>query len=246
VARSRSSRRSLGGPRLLEALAARNALAKQTSPLCRHLLVDAIKQENEESLEGGDNGEENKEDSDNYILRDQEHQVSKHPRQPDGDIDGDVDSELLLSIALVGFGSSGQGFVDLSTNKEEEDSVRGDDQQPGNEESQEAGKIVSDPALRLLSVSDGAILFGRDHTNAEAQRKAPRKDMVIFLQQLRLAITTHDHLIEVEGNAEGPAKVRNEEEMDENCNEYTCAFVRRNRILVSSNKGRETKNDTNA
>jgi len=113
----------LGGEGLLQRLAAWKALPEKTSPLGSNLLVHAVEQEDEESLKGSGDGEEDQEDGDDDIFRDEEHEVSKDPRQTDGDVDGDVDSEFLLSVALVGFGCSCEGLVDLSSNEEEEDSV---------------------------------------------------------------------------------------------------------------------------
>jgi len=106
--------------------------------------------------------------------------------------------------------------VDFSSDEEEKDSVGGDNEEPGNEESQETGQVVSDPALSTITVGNGSILDSRSDTNAESQRKSPAEEMVPLFEELRLSVSSHDHLIEVEGDAERPAKVGNEEEVDQN------------------------------
>jgi len=103
--------------------------------------------------------------------------------------------------------------VDLSSDEEEEDSIGGDDEESRDEESQETGQVVSDPALSTITVCDGSVLHSRADTNAESQRKSPTEEMVPLLEELRLSVSSHDHLVEVEGDAERPAEVSNEEEV---------------------------------
>jgi len=123
LTRSGATRRSVGGPRLFQTLAARDAITQQSCPFRRHFLVHAVEQEDEEPLEGGSDGEEDEEDSDDDIFRDEEHKVTKDPRETNRDVNGDINSQLLLTISLVRFGGSGQSFVNFSTNEEEKDSV---------------------------------------------------------------------------------------------------------------------------
>jgi len=234
----------LSGPRLLQTLAARDAIAQQASPFRRHFLVHTVEQEDKESLKRGKDGKEDEEDGDDDVFRDEEHEVTKDPRESDGDVNGDVDSEFLLTISLVRFRGSSERLVDLSSDEEEEDSVGRDDQQSRDEEGQESRQIVDDPALSLSSVRDGAVILSRSHTNAKAQRKSPRAKMIPFLEELGLSISSDDHLIEVEGDAERPAKVGNEEEVGEDSHRNTGSFVLRDRIFIGRNEGGETNNNT--
>jgi len=133
-------------------------MAEETSPFGSDLLVDAVEEEDEESLQRSEDGEEDLENGDDVCVGHQEHEVTEHPGETDRNIDGDIDAEFLLAIALVGFGGSGQGLVDFTTNEEEEDTVRGDDDETGDEEAQETEEIAGDPALGVRGTSsDGAI-----------------------------------------------------------------------------------------
>jgi len=97
--------------------------------------------------------------------------------------------------------------VDLTSDEEEQDSIGADDEEARNEERQEASQVVSDPALRCICRNNRAIFLSRSHTNNEACGQSPAKDVIVLLEELRFAVAAHDHLVEVEGDAEGPAKV---------------------------------------
>jgi len=124
VGRVRSASGGLGGERVFEPLAEGDAMAKEACPFGGDLLVDAVEEEDEETLQRGEDGEENLEAGDDIGVGNQEHEVTEHPGETDGNVDGNVDTEFLLAIALIGLGSSGQGLVDFTTNEEEEDTVR--------------------------------------------------------------------------------------------------------------------------
>jgi len=99
--------------------------------------------------------------------------------------------------------------VDFTTDEEEEDTVGRDDDQTRDEEAEEAEEIADDPALGVARTrTDCAIRFGRTSDNDEDRWKSPREDVVPLLEQLRLAISSHDHLVEVEGDTERPTEVR--------------------------------------
>jgi hypothetical protein len=136
--------------------------------------------------------------------------------------------------------------VNLATNEEEEDSVRRDNEQTRDKESQESSQVVSDPALSTITVCDGTILNSRSDTNAKSQRKSPAENVIPFLKELRLSVSSHDHLIEVECNAESPAEIGNEEEVHKNGHRYARSFVLRDRIFIGCDESRETNNNTNA
>jgi len=168
LARGRAARRGLRGPRLLERLAARQAIAEEAGPFRSDLLVQAIEDKDKHSLERSDDSEENKEDGDDDVLRHEEHQIAEDPREADRDEDREVDPELLLAIALVRLGGSRERLVDLADDEEEEDGVRADDEQAWDEERQEARQIVRDPALRAASIRDGSIFLRCTDTDAKA------------------------------------------------------------------------------
>jgi len=174
----------LGGPRFLQRFAARNAISEKSRPFRGNLLVHAIEQEDKESLKRSGNGEEDQENGDDDVLRNEEHKVSEHPRESDGNVNGQIDSQFLLFVSLIGFGGSCEGFVNFSSDEEEEDSVGGDDEESRNEEGHETGKIVGNPALRRASSRNSSIILSRTHTNAESQRKSPREKMVPLLEEL--------------------------------------------------------------
>jgi len=167
-------------------------------------------------LKGSGDGEEDQEDGDDNVLRNEEHEVTKDPRESNGDVDGHVDSQLLLSVSLVRLGGARKCLVDLSSDEEEEDSVGGDDEESGDEEGQETSQVVQDPALSSVSVCDGTIFYCSTNTNTESQRESPTEEMVPLLEELRLSVSSHDHLVEIEGDAECPAEVCNEEEVHQN------------------------------
>lgn len=156
---TRGRTRSLGGARHcgvgdggLEVLAERNAFAEKTSPLRSDLLVDAIEKEHKSSLCWCHDGENDEEDRDDNFLWDEEHEVTEDPRKTNGDVDGNVDTELLLSVTLIGLGRTGESFVDFTTNEEEENSIGRDNYESGDEEGQETEEIRVDVANAALLV----------------------------------------------------------------------------------------------
>jgi len=158
VARGRSSGRGLSREGVFEPLAEGNAVSEEAGPFGGDLLVDAIEQEDEETLKRGEDGEEDLEDGDDVGVGHQEHEVSEDPGETDGNIDGDVDAEFLLAIALIGFGGTGQSLVDFTTDEEEKDTVRRDDDETGDEEAQETEEIADDPALGIAGTcADGTV-----------------------------------------------------------------------------------------
>jgi len=246
VGRTRSrSRWGLGGERFFEALASWDAFTKEASPSSSHLLVDAIEQPDEESLQRSEDGEEDLETGDNVSIGHQEHQITEDPGETDGDIDGDIDAEFLLAITLIGLRSTSESFVNFSTDEEEKDTVRGDDDETGDEEAEESPQIRNDPALGIIGTStDSAIREGQSSDETENRGEAPAEQMVPFFEQLRLAIPAHNHLVEVERNAERPAEVGNEEEVHHNRHKDATSFILRNRCFVGGDKHRIT--DDNA
>jgi len=247
VGRGGTGGRGLSGERFLDALAERDAASKETGPLGGDLLVDAVEEPDEESLERGEDCEEDLEDGDDVGVGDEEHQVAKDPRETNGNVDRDVDSELLLSVALVGLGGSGEGLVDLSTDEEEEDTVGGDDDETGDEEAEEAEEVAGDPTLGIVGTgADRAVGLGGSRDDDEDGGEAPGEKVVPLLEKLGLAISSHDHLVEVERDTEGPTKVGYEEKVHHDGDEDATPFVRGYGVLVRSDEHGVPYNDTNA
>jgi len=135
--------------------------------------------------------------------------------------------------------------VDFTANEEEQNAVGADDQKPRDEERQEASQIVRDPALLGIRGDNWSIFLSRSHTNNEASRQSPAKYVIVFLEELGFTVTTHDHLVEIEGDTKGPTEVRNEEEVHENRNRYTPSLTCCHLRFRCANKGRETDDNTN-
>jgi hypothetical protein len=157
-----------------QVLATGEANSKESSPFGGNLLVNTVEHEDEHSLQGSEDGEENQEDGDHNGLRDEEHKVSEHPGQTDGDINRDVDSEFLLSVSLIRLGSTGESLVDFTSNEEEENTIGRDDEKTRDEESHESGQIIRDPALGIpRSTTNRTILLSSSNSNNETKRKTP-------------------------------------------------------------------------
>jgi len=132
-------------------------------------------------LEGSDDCEKNFEDGDDVFLRHQEHQVTKHPRETNGDVDGNVHSEFLFPVSLIGFGGTSKGFVNLTTDEEEENSVRGNDEQSRNEEAKETEQIRLDPALTSVTTDNVTVTESETSYKTEDGWETPREDVVVNL-----------------------------------------------------------------
>jgi len=68
--------------------------------------------------------------------------------------------------------------------------------------------------------------------------------VIPFLQQLGLSVSSHNHLVEVERNAESPAEVCDEHEVKNDSNKNTCSRIRCNVASSSHDEGEETNVDT--
>lgn len=67
----------------------------QVGPGGNHLSVEDVEHKNQESLQRSKDREEDKEDIHYDRERQQEHQITKDPRETDGDEDGQIHTELL-------------------------------------------------------------------------------------------------------------------------------------------------------
>jgi hypothetical protein len=135
--------------------------------------------------------------------------------------------------------------VDLTSDEEEEYTVRRYDEKARDEESEETGQVVRDPALRSGGSFDRSVVLGGDDTNEKGKRESPRKQVVILFEELGFSVPPNNHLVEVERDTESPTKVRNEEKVRESCDCDTRRLVGRNGFLISSNKSRITNNNAN-
>lgn len=231
---------------VLESLAPWNAFAEQSCPFTSDLLVHAVEEENESSLGWSGDREDNEEDRDDNFLWDKEHKITEDPGETDGDIDGDVDTELLLSVTLIRLGSSRKCFVDFTTNEEEKNSVGRDDDKSGDEESQEAKKIALNVAHVILLVvwNELSVLGSSTDSNTHSSSNSPASKMVPLLQQLSLSVSSHNHLVEIEGDTESPAEVCYEHEVQNDSYKYTSPVILCHIVTSRHDEGEETNTDT--
>lgn len=128
-----------------------DAATKELSPAVENLLVEAVGNENEGTLEGRGNGEEEGEDvveDDGRVGGKERGQETEHPGQTYGDEDGNQDTELLgvLTRALLGLGSLREGTMNFGRDEEEEQEVGRQNKEPRQEEAQELGQSVDNVA----------------------------------------------------------------------------------------------------
>jgi len=68
--------------------------------------------------------------------------------------------------------------------------------------------------------------------------------VVPLLQELRFSVSSDNHLVEVEGNAEGPAEVCDEHEVENDGNKNTSTSIPCNIASSSHDESEETNVDT--
>jgi len=128
--------------------------------------------------------------------------------------------------------------VNFTTNEEEKNSVGGNDDKSRDEESEETKQVVVNVAYTALLVVGieitVAVCTSNDDTKSSGN--TPAAKMVPLLKELRFSVSSHDHLVEVEGNAEGPAEVGNEHKVQNNCHENTSSCITRNPTSSSKNE----------
>lgn len=93
--------------------------------------------------------------------------------------------------------------MNLSSNEKEQDGVRRDDNQSWDEETQEPYKR----ALDVAGASSVSVFIETSSKCAEYHWDSPTCDMVILFKTLMLSVSSHNHLVEVESNAEGPQEI---------------------------------------
>jgi len=108
------------------------------------------------------------------------HQEAKDPRQTNRNEDGDVDSELLAFLALIGLGCRRQCLVNLSRDEEEEDRIGGDDDQSRQEEECKDKDVV----LHIAYSADISVVQEARNKFDTKDREAPAEEMVPLLERL--------------------------------------------------------------
>lgn len=173
-----------------------DAATKELSPTVKNLLVEAVSNENEGTLEGSSDGEEKREDvveDDGRVGSEERGQETEHPSQTDGDEDGNQDAELLraLSRALLGLRSLREGAVNFGRDEEEEQEVGRQNEESRQEEAQELGERLDNVAAAssLLSVA-----IDRSNNKNEEGRDSPANQVVVLLQFTGLRVTFNDLL----------------------------------------------------
>ena len=184
-----------------------------------NLNVEAIRNENKKPLERSGQSEQKEEHSRcGAVGVEEEENITKEPSETNGDKDGKVHAEFILSVLLVRLGGVRKGFMNLTGNEKEKNNICGHNQQPRNKEGNETGDITGDvaksvcvitPTLSLVTVTSRG-----SSTNDTGGRKTPNEDMVKLLEALSFAISADNHLVEVEGDTKSPTKVTNEEEVN--------------------------------
>lgn len=82
-----------------ELLARWNTDSKQTAPTTNHLRIEHVEDEDENTLHGSEDGEENEKDIGDDREWEQKHQISEDPGETNGNKDRKIDSEFLLFLA---------------------------------------------------------------------------------------------------------------------------------------------------
>jgi len=132
--------------------------------------------------------------------------------------------------------------VNLSTNKEEENGVGRNDDKSRNKEAQEADQ----GAVNIASSSKISIAAKTSSKSAEDYGNTPAGNVIKLLQSLSLTITTHNHLVKVEGNAESPQEVGQEIIVDPNSNNDTRSLIVVNPGFKSNQESCETNYNADA
>jgi len=112
-------------------------------------------EEDKDSLGWGDEGEHNKENELCYFLRNWGLNVTENPTDSDGHEDGQVNTEFLFSVTLIGFRGSGEGLLNLSSDQEEEDDIDCDNENTRNEEGSEDCVGIGNIASSSVGTSTG-------------------------------------------------------------------------------------------
>jgi len=166
------------------------------------------------------------------FFGDKEHQVPEDPRETDGHVDRNINSEFFLSISLIRFRGPSESLVDFATDEEEQDTIAREDDKTGDKESHKAREIVINKTLSSRSVSDGPVVLRGSDSDDKGRWESPSKEMIPLLEPLRLSVSPDDHLIKVEGDTKGPTPVRDEEVVYQDGDRDTRAVVRRDSLLI--------------
>lgn len=132
--------------------------------------------------------------------------------------------------------------MNLTADEEEKNSIARDDNQTGKEEAEEA----SESRGNIARATEVTILVKGTSKDAEDSGDTPTNNMKVLLQILGLSVASHNHLVEVEGNAEGPQEVGNEVVVDKDRDCDTQAFIVVYVRLEGNEEGRETNHNAHA
>jgi len=125
--------------------------------------------------------------------------------------------------------------MNFAADEDKENCVAGDDDQSWDEEADEADNGILDVAKAPVV----AVLPEAKCKSTRDDWQAPAGNMVEFLQLACLTVTTHNHLIKVERDAESPEEVRQEKVVDENGNDDAHGLLMDDQLLVGNQKGGE-------
>lgn len=132
--------------------------------------------------------------------------------------------------------------MNFLSDEEEEDGIGGDDDQTRGEEEQEDEEGVGDVA----NSASVAIALEAGHEEQAEDGNTPGAQVVPFFEGLGFPVSAHDHLIEIECNAECPTEIGKEERMHRQPRNEAQASIRNERMFERQDEGQETDDDTYA
>jgi len=189
----------------------RETARKETLPLMPHFLIDAVRDEDEEALQRGDERHEHEhDDAHDRDLSQNRVEEGKQPGQPDSDEDGHEDAEFFAILALLSFRRLGESAVNFTRHEEEQDGVDADQDEARQEEQAEDIHGVRNVAraVHRLRQTVLAIRSDDDHGNA---RHAPCYQVIELLEFTCPGVPFHDHLVEIESDTCTPNKIGEQE-----------------------------------
>jgi len=157
----------------------------------------------------GNEREHNEEDKLCHFLRNRGLNVTEDPADSDGHEDGQIDTEFLFSVSLIGFGGSSESFLDFSTDQKEKDHIHRNNKDSGHKEGSECDVRIHNIARSSIGAASRkkTILFNSTNNDHNDCRSTPCAKMIPLFMTLGFTISFHDHSIKVESNAKGPAEV---------------------------------------
>jgi hypothetical protein len=90
------------------------------------------------------------------------------------------------------------------------------------------------------------VTISTTYYDTKSSGNTPATKMIPLLEELRFSVSSYDHLVEVEGNAESPTEIGDEHKMQNNCHENTRPCITSNPTSSSENESKETNTNSHA